>query len=852
MKTINTISKVKSLILLLALACILPLKAQITGLSKVKLFLDPGHSQRENMGLYNYSEAEKVLYIAQTIKEYLLAHTDMQADNIKLCRENDNVNVTLTQRTDAANAWGANFYYSIHSDAGNPSDESTLFMYGGWNKDGVTYEKTPYGGKDYGEILTPNLTGVMRLPTRGNKADQINYYGNIPTHASQYPYLHVNRVSTMASLLSEGGYHTNAFQQARNLNKDYRRLEAYATFESLALFLKNKYGVNPTGSLPVPGIAFGTVKDDETGVMINNATITINDGSGNRTYVTDSYTSLFNKYTTKPNEIHNGFFFFDNLAPGATANIKVEVDGYEPQTSTLVIPATLGTTTVNGMGVKDFTLTNVTAPVVSDVEVTGKLSAAAIDKPMVLTFSRKMNRTSVESAISILPATALAYSWSNDFTLKIDISQLEYETAYTLTIDGQVAKNSVTGQYLDGNNDGVAGDNYILGFTTGEPDTTPPAIISYDPQVDSDQEESARPIVRIEFSEPLNSSAIAPNQITVMDKDGETVGGVQHYTVINGKSVLHYFFTANLNAGETYKVILASGIEDLYGNQMDEGLQYSFKARTREITTVATLDKFDTMGTWWQPDGSGSTGGVDKALTRIAIDKTELATTESTGSLRMNYLWEEPTQATRLIRLHNTASSPKFSKDNFIQYYLFGDGSHTKFRVALRAGSSGSFYASKTIEMDWLGWKKITWDIANDPFDHWILGGTDPIPDANVLNLTALGVEPAPAEYLAFSLSSFWIDELLVVKIGDYLYTGTKDILAESGISVYPIDNFIKISAETIINEIHVYSLTGGLVKSVTPGQSAYNIETSGLNKGVYIVKVTTSTSQKNVKIIVK
>ena len=38
---------------------------EVTGLSGWSLFLDPGHSRNENQGLYNYSEAEKVLRVLQ-------------------------------------------------------------------------------------------------------------------------------------------------------------------------------------------------------------------------------------------------------------------------------------------------------------------------------------------------------------------------------------------------------------------------------------------------------------------------------------------------------------------------------------------------------------------------------------------------------------------------------------------------------------------------------------------------------------------------------------------------------------------------------------------------------------------
>ena len=80
--------------------------------------------------------------------------------------------------------------------------------------------------------LCPNLTGVMRVSTRGNIADRC-YYDGSSTHEYQEPYLSVNRRTNMASLLSEAGFHTIAEQQSRNLNDDYKKLEAVAAMQSI-------------------------------------------------------------------------------------------------------------------------------------------------------------------------------------------------------------------------------------------------------------------------------------------------------------------------------------------------------------------------------------------------------------------------------------------------------------------------------------------------------------------------------------------------------------------------------------------------------------------------------------------
>ena len=114
---------------------------EVTGLEGVSIFIDPGHSQTENQGLYGYSEAEKVLRIGLALKEMLLTQTDI--DTVYIARTNDSQQVPLGQRDDLANATGADFFYSIHSNAGAASTNNTLMLYGGWRSNGNTVEKSP-------------------------------------------------------------------------------------------------------------------------------------------------------------------------------------------------------------------------------------------------------------------------------------------------------------------------------------------------------------------------------------------------------------------------------------------------------------------------------------------------------------------------------------------------------------------------------------------------------------------------------------------------------------------------------------------------------------------------------------
>ncbi len=140
--------------------------AQVTGLAGWNIFLDPGHSQRENVGAYGYSEAERNLRVGLRLREMLLNETDI--DTVYISRTNDQQQVSLTQRTDFANRVAAAWFHSIHSDAGDPSANSTLLLWGQYYNG---QEKYPRGGKAMSDIMVGLLTKGMRTTTRGSIGD---------------------------------------------------------------------------------------------------------------------------------------------------------------------------------------------------------------------------------------------------------------------------------------------------------------------------------------------------------------------------------------------------------------------------------------------------------------------------------------------------------------------------------------------------------------------------------------------------------------------------------------------------------------------------------------------------------
>ena len=106
--------------------------AQVTGLEGWDLFIDPGHSQDENMGINGYSEAKEVLQVSLYLMHILNEQTDI--DTVYISRTNDNQSVSLYQRTNYANTVSASWYHSVHSDASsNTNTNRTLLLWGQLN-----------------------------------------------------------------------------------------------------------------------------------------------------------------------------------------------------------------------------------------------------------------------------------------------------------------------------------------------------------------------------------------------------------------------------------------------------------------------------------------------------------------------------------------------------------------------------------------------------------------------------------------------------------------------------------------------------------------------------------------------
>lgn len=150
----------------------------------MKLYLDPGHGGKDAGASGNgLKEKDITLSIAKHIHSIL--SSDYKNVSVKMSRSDDKT-VSLKQRTNEANNWGADYFLSIHCNSFNGSAQGFEdYIY---NKLSDSSKTASYQNKLHKAVLKQN-----QLKDRAKKKEN----------------LHVLRESSMPALLTENGFIDN-------------------------------------------------------------------------------------------------------------------------------------------------------------------------------------------------------------------------------------------------------------------------------------------------------------------------------------------------------------------------------------------------------------------------------------------------------------------------------------------------------------------------------------------------------------------------------------------------------------------------------------------------------------------
>lgn len=192
----------------------------------VKVFIDAGHGGTDSGAIGNgLLEKNLTLQIATRVKDMLVA--EYNNVSVLMSRTGDQ-SLTLAQRTNAANAWGADFLLSVHINAGGGTGYED-YIYPGSGAPTTTYQNTIHT-----EILK-----LVSYNDRGKKQENF----------------HMLRESNMPALLTENGFIDNA--------NDATKLKTSSFIESLARGHVN--GIAKSFNLPKKSTAvYHTVVSGDT------------------------------------------------------------------------------------------------------------------------------------------------------------------------------------------------------------------------------------------------------------------------------------------------------------------------------------------------------------------------------------------------------------------------------------------------------------------------------------------------------------------------------------------------------------------------------------------------------------
>ncbi|PAP78323.1 Ig-like domain-containing protein [Rubrivirga marina] len=820
---------------------------QVTGLDGWELFLDPGHSQTENQGIYGYSEAEKVLRVSLALRDMLLDRTDI--DTVYTSRTSDTQSVSLSQRTDRANALGADFFHSIHSNAGAPGTNNVLMLYGGWRQNGQTVEKTPEGGARMGDEYVDAQVEAMRLPTIGNYADRTFYQGFPDNHDNQFPYLFVNRTSAMASVLSESGFHTNPRQNTLNMNADWKRLEAQSFY----------WGILDWHGVPrsTHRIATGIVTDAESGRPINGATVTV-DG---QTYTTDTYESLFYRYSDDPDELANGFYYLEDVSAG-THTVTVEAEGYATATAEVTMRDTTFT-------FADVALVSTVPPVVVDARPEAGEDGFPITDPIRLTLSRPLDPATAGPAFSLVPtaggdpvAGEVTFERNGFELVFTPDAALEPRTDYTLTLSASATTQN--GSPLDGDGDGTGGDDFVLTFISSFPDVAAPRLVSGDPAPNA-RDAEIRPVVTVAFDEVVVPETL-DGRVTLETLGGEAVPGEAIVSLAgvvgetpSPRTTVSFVPDADLAPGTSYRFAIEPGVEDRFGNA--SAARYAFTFGTGDGALVdVLLDDFEGTSIaddWWVPQQSGSTSGIVTDSTSVSASPLAYPLGGET-SMRIDFGWAEGGDA-KLIRECFGGCSPghSFTEEATLRARVYGDGTGVLFRFAVDDGTSG-IEVSPWTAVDWYGWKTVTWDLDADGFGTWIGNGAWDSPSSLRMESLQLGYDGEGPRF-----GAILVDDLAYLRAPGVAADGGPDAGAPLRVdAVWP--NPARASAQVRVSlgaaasvTAEVFNAIGQRVAVLADGDAFgagshdLGIAAGDLAAGVYVVRVRADGEQAAVTFVV-
>lgn len=684
---------IKGIAIALAAAAFIAPAASAKKMSDLKIYINPGHggytSNDRPIQIYPYAQNDSNGYWESKSNLYKGLHMYHILDSLgakamlSRVKNTEADDRSLSGIAAEANQFGADLFFSIHSNAGEDVNYPIML-----------YRENTIGTPRYPEnvtlsnILFDNLiSNQLPMWTRTSRyvEGDLTFYQNMWQGG-----LGVLRTLYVVGLLSEGGMHEHRPEAHRLMNDDYWWLEAWHFVRAIMEFA-NTEDRFVTGN--VAGIVYDNHNLREMNQPVNfhnyrrdtlaplcSATVELLDESGN----------VVQKRTTDQN--FNGVFVFRNVKPGKYTVRAAHGDYYEEKT-----PVTV---TANEVTYQDMPLTmkrpyslEITSfsPKVESSETVS--CASSID----FVFNTDVDTESFERAFTITPAIEGYFVYSDTYRRASYVPTLSLDPNITYTVNVSTEARTPDNYYEKPNM------QQPLTFTFTTRGRSRLELIDQFP-ADGGNVHYESPSFEFRFDKTIDYSTIY-NMITVTDSKGKAVSmnkrSSKYNQLSNGYGNAVFSVQGNLTPDETYNVKLSGELRDREALPMVNDVTLKFTAidATNAITNDSTrvIEDFEADVLPFVYDAD-HTSGITTTLP-TAIRSTSKLFGKAAGKFGYQFADNHGGE----IVWNYTGAPIQFNKGDVIGMYVNGDFNNHELYVGVTSGASKKYF--KVTDLDFLGWQ---------------------------------------------------------------------------------------------------------------------------------------------------
>ena len=699
-------------ILFLAIAAVIMAfqGADAKRMSDLKIYINPGHggytSNDRPIHLYPFERNDSLGYWESKSNLYKGLHMYHILDSLgakpmlSRIKNTEADDRSLSGIAAEANAFGADLFFSIHSNAGEAVNYPLML-----------YREQTIGTPRYPENIT--LSEILGKTLYSNQlpvwTDPLQIAGDLTFYDNMWQGgLGVLRTLYVVGLLSEGGMHEHRPEAYRLMNDDYWWLEAWHFVHAIMEYFD-------TEDRFVTGNVAGIIYDDhnlrekdmpvsftrygrDIYAPVNGCLIELLDGQGN----------TVQRRTT--DNIYNGVFVFRNVEPGTYTLRTTHPDYYQTE-ATVEVKA--NEVTYNDMPLsmrREFPLELVSYTPTAE-QIAEPLSCAT---ELEFVFNSDIDTESFEKALVIEPAVDgfFTYSDNNHRAKFTPTTSFERNTTYKVTLNTTVSHPD---RRFDKSNLQQA---LTYEFTTA--DRSRLEVLDHFPATDGEVH-YASPAIEVRFDNRVNSAGII-DHIHIYDSKNSEVPLVKKNCKFNtlGKVYGNIIIspTTAFTAGETYTLRITDEIRDMEALPMGSELTYSFKAVdiTDGLEPMEIFNDFEQTAPFeFVADRSTGYTGTQ------ACAKNSATKLYGVSSARFSYTFADSRNGSLTWQYTGEDHMVLESSDK-IGMFVYGDFNHHPVYLGVTSGTDVKWL--KITDLDFVGWRHFTVDLSElDPSFTYMLWG---------------------------------------------------------------------------------------------------------------------------------